>query len=183
MLGDVPPAREALDEALVAYREAQREVLALLEHDLPTMPLCSATCPSPATASATCCSPRARSAEALASLRGGLEIAEVLAPSAIQAMPAGSTTCPSASDRVGEALTRMGDMEAAFVCFRRGFAIAEGWRTSSRAGWSGCGTSRSSREGGRLGWHRDAAQGHERLEATSSDGAGRDKPAEAVSIT
>jgi tetratricopeptide (TPR) repeat protein len=160
MLGDVLAAREALDDALAAYRAAQGEVLALLESDADDAALqrdLSVTCDRIGDVLLA----KGETAEALASLRGGLEIAEVLAerdPGNLGWQHDLSVSL----DRVGEALTRMGDMEAAFACFQKGFAIAERLARRKR---------------GRLEWHWDLSQSHERLGDILM---ARDKPAEAL---
>jgi tetratricopeptide (TPR) repeat protein len=123
MLGDVHAAREALDEALAAYQDAQREVLALLEHDGENAALqrdLSVTCDRIGDVLLA----KGDIDGALKSFRDGLEIAEVLA--ARDPANAGwqHDLCVS-HDRIGEILSRQGDLDAAFDSYRQGFAIAE----------------------------------------------------------
>ena len=146
MLGDVLAARHSLDEALDAYREAQREVMALLDGDAENAALqrdLSVTCDRIGDVLLA----KGDIAAALESLRGGLEIAEVLAgrdPGNLGWQHDLSVSL----DRVGEALSRMGDLEAAFDCYRRAWRSPSGWRASSLS---------------RLEWLWDLSQSHERL--------------------
>jgi tetratricopeptide (TPR) repeat protein len=146
MLGDVLAARQSLDEALDAYREAQREALALLDHDAENAALqrdLSITCDRIGDVLLA----KGEAPAALDSLRKGLEIAEVLA----ERNPGdfGWQHDLSVSlDRVGEALSQMGDLDAAFDCHRKGLAITE--RLADQ-------------KPGRLEWLWDLSQSHERL--------------------
>jgi len=146
MLGDVYAARQSLDEALEAYREAQREVLALLDRDAENAALqrdLSVTCDRIGDVLLA----KGDTAAALDSLRGGLQIAEALA--ARDPGNLGWQHDLSVSlDRVGEALSRVGDLEAALDCHRKGLAIAK--RLADE-------------RPGRLEWLWDLSQSHERL--------------------
>ena len=146
MLGDVLAARQSLDEALDAYREAQSEVLALLDGDAENAALqrdLSVTCDRIGDVLLA----KGNIAAALDSLRGGLQVAEVLA----ERDPGNRGWQHDLSvslDRVGEALSRMGDLDAAFDCYRKGLAIAE--RLAKH-------------QPDRLEWLWDLSQSHERL--------------------
>lgn len=146
MLGDVLAARELLDEALDTYRQAQREVMALLDGDAGNAALqrdLSVTCDRVGDVLLA----KGDITAALESLRGGLEIAEVLA--ARDPGNLGWQHDLSVSlDRVGEALNRMGDLEAAFDCYRRSLAIA---------------LRLAGEQPDRLEWQWDLSQSHEQV--------------------
>ncbi len=146
MLGDVHAARAALDDALAAYQEAQREVLALLEGDAENVALqrdLSVTCDRVGDVLLA----KGDTVGALENLRGGLEIAEALAER--DSGNLGWQHDLSVSlDRVGEALSKMGDLDAAYACYRKGFAISE--RLASQ-------------HPDRLEWLWDLSQSYERL--------------------
>jgi tetratricopeptide (TPR) repeat protein len=160
MLGDVHAARQALDDALAAYRAAQGEVLVLLERDTDNAALqrdLSVTCDRIGDVLLA----KGEMEEALGSLRGGLEIAEVLA----ERDPGNNGWQHDLSvslDRVGEALSRTGDLEAALTCFRRALTITERLARQKR---------------GRLEWHWDLSQSYERVGDVLM---AQNKPAEAL---
>jgi tetratricopeptide (TPR) repeat protein len=123
MLGDVLLARQSPGEALAAYQEAQREVLALLEKDAENSALqrdLSIACDR---IGDVLLSQRDLDG-ALASFGAGLEIAEVLA----KRNPANARWQHDLSvsyDRLGDVLERKADFAGALEKYRQGFAIAE----------------------------------------------------------
>ncbi|KAB2912492.1 MAG: hypothetical protein F9K29_18850 [Hyphomicrobiaceae bacterium] len=123
MLGDVFVARAAFDDALNAYQDAQREVMALLEKD-PENPALqrdlSVTCDRVGDVLVG----KGDLDAALESYRCGLGIAETLAKR--DPKHAGWQRDLSVShDRIGEILIKTGDLAGALESFRQGLAIAE----------------------------------------------------------
>jgi len=123
MLGDVLVAREAHDEAMAAYAEAQGEVRALLERDPQQVGLkrdLSVTCDRIGDMHVE----KGDLDRALASYRQSLEIAEELAerdPQSAVWQHDLSVSC----DRIGELLDKKGDREGALESFRKSLAIAK----------------------------------------------------------
>jgi tetratricopeptide (TPR) repeat protein len=122
MLGDVLAAREAHEEAMAAYAEAQREVRELLERDVQQMGLkrdLSVTCDRIGDMHAANGDVEA----ALASYRESLEIAEALAKGDSESS-VWQRDLSVSYDRIGELLDKKGDREGALESFRKGLAIA-----------------------------------------------------------
>jgi tetratricopeptide (TPR) repeat protein len=146
MLGDVHAANHAHDEAMAAYRQAQREVLALLEAMPDQSPLqrdLSVTCDRIGDAHLAGGDLEA----ALESYRKGLEIAEILAARDPGNL-AWQRDLSVSHDRVGDVLDRKGDSEGALASYRRGLAIAEDL---------------GQRKPGNLPWQWDLSVSHDRI--------------------
>ena len=123
MLGDVFVARAALDDALNAYRDAQREVMALLEKD-PENPALQRDLSVTCDRAGDVLLAKGDLDAAIESYRHGLGIAETLAKR--DPRHAGWQRDLSVSyDRIGEILIKKGDLDGALESFRQGLAIAE----------------------------------------------------------
>ena len=146
MLGDVHAANYAHDEAMEAYQQAQREVLALLEATPDRSALqrdLSVTCDRIGDAHLG----KGDLEAALESYRNGLEIAQVLA----ERDPANllwQRDLSVSHDRVGDVLDRKGDWDGALASFRRGLAIAE---------------TLAKRKPAKLNWQWDLSVSHDRI--------------------
>ena len=146
MLGDVHAANHAHDEAMAAYQQAQREVLALLEAtpDQSTLQRdLSITCDRIGDTHLARGDPEA----ALQSYRSGLEIAEVLA-ARDPANLIWQRDLSVSHDRVGDVLSRKSEHEGALASYRCGLAIAEGL---------------AHRKPGNLNWQWDLSVSHDRI--------------------
>lgn len=123
MLGDVHAMREAREQAMAAYAEAQREVRALLERDPDNAGLkrdLSVTCDRIGDMHAD----KGAFDAALESYRQSLEIGEALA----KRDPGNAVWQHDLSvthDRMGDLLERKGEREAALDSFHKGLAIAK----------------------------------------------------------
>jgi tetratricopeptide (TPR) repeat protein len=146
MLGDVHAANQAYEEALAAYQEAQREVLALLEAKPDQSALqrdLSVTFDRIGDTHLA----KADLGSALESYRKGLEVAQKLA----DRDPANllwQRDLSVSHDRVGEVLDRKGDWEGAKENFQNGLAIAQ---TLAR------------RQPKNLAWQWDLSVSHDRV--------------------
>jgi tetratricopeptide (TPR) repeat protein len=123
MLGDVHAAGDAHEEAIAAYRLAQKEVLALLDAtpDQPALQRdLSVTCDRIGDAHLA----RGDFDAALSSYRRGLEVAQVLAGREPGNL-AWRRDLSVSHDRVGDALDRKGDWTGALASYHSGLAIAE----------------------------------------------------------
>jgi len=127
MLGDVHAARDAHEAAVAAYQEAQREVLALLEHG-------PEQCALQRDLSVTC----DRIGDALAAA-GKLDAARESYQQALEIMAALAAREPDnpawlrdlsvSHDRIGDILQRQGDVEGALESYRQGLACAQSLAT------------------------------------------------------
>lgn len=146
MLGDVHAANHAYDEAMAAYQEAQREVLALLDATPDQSALqrdLSVTCDRIGDTHLA----RGDLEAALESYRNGLEIAQTLAgrdPGNL----VWQRDLSVSHDRVGDVLSRKGDPEGGLASYRRGLAIAE---------------ELAHRKPGNLNWQWDLSVSHDRI--------------------
>jgi tetratricopeptide (TPR) repeat protein len=146
MLGDVHAAGLAHDEALGAYQEAQREVLALLETKSDQSALqrdLSVTFDRIGDVNLA----NADLGQALENYRKGLEIAQQLA----DREPANllwQRDLSVSHDRVGEVLDRKGDWDGALESLRKGLAIAQ---------------TLAKRKPKSLGWQWDLSVSHDRV--------------------
>jgi tetratricopeptide (TPR) repeat protein len=123
MLGDVHAAGHAHEEAMAAYQQAQREVLALLEATPDQSALqrdLSVTCDRIGDAHLA----KGDLEAALESYRNGLEIAQVLAGREPDNL-VWQRDLSVSHDRVGDVLGRKGDWDGALASYRHGLAIAE----------------------------------------------------------
>jgi tetratricopeptide (TPR) repeat protein len=146
MLGDVHAANLAHEEAMAAYQEAQREVLALLEPTPEHSGLqrdLSVTCDRIGDTHLA----KGELDAALESYRNGLEIAEVLAKRDPENLHWQRDLSVS-HDRVGDVLEKKGDWDGALASFRRGLGIAE---------------TLAKRKPGNLGWQWDLSVSHDRI--------------------
>lgn len=124
MLGDVCAARHAPDEALAAYREAQAEIMGLLEAS-PGQPALrrdlSVTCDRIGDILFS----KGESEEALASYQKALAIAEELARKDGKSNLELHRDLSVSYDRIGDLLDKNGDLAGALAHFKKGLAIAK----------------------------------------------------------
>jgi len=125
MLGDVHAARDAHDEALCAYAQAQVEVRVLLEAQPAKNDGLERDLSVTFDRIGDRLARRGALAEALASYAQGLKIVEGL----VAREPKNSIWLRDLSvshERIGDILDRQGDVEGALDCFRRGLHVAHG---------------------------------------------------------
>ena len=124
MLGDVCAARHAPEEALAAYREAQKEIMELLEASPGQHALrrdLSVTCDRIGDILFS----KGETEEALASYEKGLAIAEELARKDGKSNLELHRDLSVSYDRIGDLLDKKGDLAGALTHFKKGLAIAK----------------------------------------------------------